>query len=208
MFATHSTCGLEHSDTVIVNWCIVVWCAQNMLQDDCSFMWHPIVPLSTLLWVWWIFKNMLWMIMKGYSHSFRIARHKSMCSKHSDFPAYTDWTELWPFWLSGLYWLNWTLNILTFRPILIELNSDNILTFRPILIELNSDNILTFQPILETLHWLPITHHIQYKISTICFISVSGTAPLYLSDLLQPYSYTPARQLRLHPTHEPLSPLV
>ena len=54
-----------------------------------------------------------------------------------------------------------------------------------------SDHI---HPILETLHWLPITHRIQYKISTICFNSISGTAPQYLSDLLQPY--TPARPLR------------
>ena len=37
-------------------------------------------------------------------------------------------------------------------------------------------------------------HRIQYKISTICFNSISGTTPQYLSDLLQPY--TPARQLR------------
>ena len=49
-------------------------------------------------------------------------------------------------------------------------------------------------PILETLHWLPVTHRIQYKISTICFNSIPGTAPQYLSNLLQPY--TPARQLR------------
>ena len=49
-------------------------------------------------------------------------------------------------------------------------------------------------PILETLHWLPVTHRIQYKISTICFNFISGTAPQYLSDLLQPY--IPARQLR------------
>ena len=47
--------------------------------------------------------------------------------------------------------------------------------------------------VLETLHWLPVTHHIQYKISTICFNSISGTAPQYLSNRLQPY--TPARQL-------------
>ena len=53
-----------------------------------------------------------------------------------------------------------------------------------------SDHI---HPILETLHWLPVTHRIQYKISTICFNSTSGTAPQYQSDLLQPY--TPARQL-------------
>ena len=49
-------------------------------------------------------------------------------------------------------------------------------------------------PILETLHWQPVTHRIQYKISSICFNSTPGTAPQYLSDLLQPY--TPARQLR------------
>ena len=48
--------------------------------------------------------------------------------------------------------------------------------------------------ILETLHWLPVTHRIQYKISTTCFNSISGTAPQYLSDLFQPC--TPARQLR------------
>ena len=54
-----------------------------------------------------------------------------------------------------------------------------------------SDHI---HPILQTLHWLPVTHHIQYKISTTCFNSISGTAPQYLSSLLQPC--TPARQLR------------
>ena len=46
----------------------------------------------------------------------------------------------------------------------------------------------------ETLHWLQVTHRIQYKISAICFNSISGTAPQYLSDLLQ--LYTPARQVR------------
>ena len=54
-----------------------------------------------------------------------------------------------------------------------------------------SDHI---HPILETLHWLPVTYRIQYKISTICFNSISRTAPQYLSDLFQPC--TPARQLR------------
>ena len=49
-------------------------------------------------------------------------------------------------------------------------------------------------PILETLHWLPVTHRIQYKISTICFNSIYRTAVHYLSDLLQPY--TPARKVR------------
>ena len=54
-----------------------------------------------------------------------------------------------------------------------------------------SDHI---HPILENLHWLPVTHRIQYKISTICFNSIYGTAPQYLSDLFQ--TYTPATQLR------------
>ena len=54
-----------------------------------------------------------------------------------------------------------------------------------------SDHI---HPILATLHWLPVTHRIQYKVSTICFNSISGTAPQYLSDLLQPY--TPASDTR------------
>ena len=38
------------------------------------------------------------------------------------------------------------------------------------------------------------SHCIQYKISTICFNSTSGTALQYLSDILQPY--TPAKQLQ------------
>ena len=48
-------------------------------------------------------------------------------------------------------------------------------------------------PILQTLHWLPIAHRVQYKISTVCFSSLA-VRPHYLSDLLQPY--TPTRQLR------------
>ena len=47
--------------------------------------------------------------------------------------------------------------------------------------------------VLETLHWLPVTYHIQYKISTSCFISISETS-LHLADLLQP-----ARQLQSAP---------
>ena len=54
-----------------------------------------------------------------------------------------------------------------------------------------SDHI---HPILETLQWLPVSHRIQYKISTISFSSISGTAPQCMSEFLQPY--TPARQLR------------
>ena len=49
-------------------------------------------------------------------------------------------------------------------------------------------------PLLYRLHWLPISLRIQFKISTICFNIVSGSAPPYLSELLQ--IYTPSRSLR------------
>ena len=60
----------------------------------------------------------------------------------------------------------------------------------------------TKNSITYTLQWrseysrlLHITSQRQQKAGhTICFNSISGTAPQYLSDLLQPY--TPARQLR------------
>ena len=51
-----------------------------------------------------------------------------------------------------------------------------------------SDHI---QPILQSLHWLPGTHRIQYKISAFCFNSLSGKSPSpLLSDLIQPYTQT------------------
>ena len=49
-------------------------------------------------------------------------------------------------------------------------------------------------PHLMSLHWLPIEYRIKYKLSCICFNSVSGTAPSYLSSLLS--LYTPSRPLR------------
>ena len=66
-----------------------------------------------------------------------------------------------------------------------------------------SDHI---HPILETLHWLPVTHRIQYK------ISISASTP----SLEQPLSICPISfnlilqqdNYDLHLTHEPLSPPV
>ena len=49
-------------------------------------------------------------------------------------------------------------------------------------------------PLLQSLHWLPITSRIQYKIGTICYNALAATGPSYISDLLE--QYTPARQLR------------
>lgn len=49
-------------------------------------------------------------------------------------------------------------------------------------------------PVLHSLHWLPVSARIQYKISCICFHAATGTSPQYISDLL--HIYTPSRQLR------------
>ena len=49
-------------------------------------------------------------------------------------------------------------------------------------------------PLLHTLHWLPISNRIDYKLSTLSFAVVSGSAPSYLSDLI--HLYTPSRPLR------------
>jgi hypothetical protein len=50
------------------------------------------------------------------------------------------------------------------------------------------------QPLLKKLHWLPISHRISYKISSICFKSFADSLPPYLHNLLT--VYTPARDLR------------
>ena len=50
-------------------------------------------------------------------------------------------------------------------------------------------------PYLKQLHWLPITARIKYKISSLCFRSLTDPQfPTYLSDLL--LVYDPNRQLR------------
>ena len=49
-------------------------------------------------------------------------------------------------------------------------------------------------PLLRSLHWLPIQSRIDYKLASICFSYVSGSAPQYLSEVL--HVYTPSRQLR------------
>ena len=49
-------------------------------------------------------------------------------------------------------------------------------------------------PHLVDLRWLPVERRISYKIATICYNVITGTAPPYLSDLLE--LYTPLRTLR------------
>ena len=49
-------------------------------------------------------------------------------------------------------------------------------------------------PVLERLHWLPISRRIQYKILTLTYKAIHGSAPAYLRDLVQVYQ--PPRSLR------------
>ncbi len=49
-------------------------------------------------------------------------------------------------------------------------------------------------PVLCSLHWLPVCYRIEFKILLLVFKALSGMAPEYLSDLLNPN--TSSRPLR------------
>ena len=51
-------------------------------------------------------------------------------------------------------------------------------------------------PLLHSLHWLPISDRIDYKISSLTHSAICGTGPQYLSELVQ--IYTPSRPFVLH----------
>lgn len=42
-------------------------------------------------------------------------------------------------------------------------------------------------PILTSLHWLPVTFRIQFKVLVIAYRALHGQAPAYICDLLHPY---------------------
>ena len=48
-------------------------------------------------------------------------------------------------------------------------------------------------PVMSTLHWLPIKHHIHFKILLITYKALNDLAPQYLRELLTDYS--PSRLL-------------
>ena len=54
-------------------------------------------------------------------------------------------------------------------------------------------------PLLQQLHWLPISEEIKYKSAFMCYSSITGSTPSYLSELLQLYS--PSTLSALHQTH-------
>ena len=65
----------------------------------------------------------------------------------------------------------------------------------------NNDALLIYQsskfnhvtPLLHSLHCLPIEKRIDFKLASLCFKSLNGSAPTYLSDL---HLYIPSQQLR------------
>lgn len=49
-------------------------------------------------------------------------------------------------------------------------------------------------PILKSLHWLPVTYRIDFKVLFLVFKTLNGQGPLYMADMLK--KYTPSRSLR------------
>ena len=49
-------------------------------------------------------------------------------------------------------------------------------------------------PILKSLHWLPVEKRIEYKVCLLSYKCLYGSAPVYLRELIAPYS--PPRDLR------------
>ena len=64
-------------------------------------------------------------------------------------------------------------------------------TARSILRTPRSEHI---SPLLKNLHWLAVNRRTLHKVAALCYSSLSGSGPQYLSDLT--HVYTPARSLR------------
>ena len=50
-------------------------------------------------------------------------------------------------------------------------------------------------PILKSLHWLPVTYRIDFKVILLAFKSLNGQGSLYIAEMFEKYS--PSRSLRL-----------
>ena len=51
-------------------------------------------------------------------------------------------------------------------------------------------------PVLRSLHWLPVSHRIQFKVLTLAYKVKHGLAPKYISELLIPKKQPTTRVLR------------
>lgn len=59
-------------------------------------------------------------------------------------------------------------------------------------------------PVLISLHWLPVSARIEYKVLLYVYKALLGTAPGYLSELIQPK--VPSRSLRSNSTVQLVEP--
>ena len=57
----------------------------------------------------------------------------------------------------------------------------------------------SISPILQELHWLPIKSRIKFKLLTMVFRCIQGSAPVYLQEIIK--SYKPKRNLRSDSKH-------
>ena len=49
----------------------------------------------------------------------------------------------------------------------------------------SSDNIRSTKSSTKSLHWLPVNHHIAFKIAMLVFKGLHGKSPCYISEQLQ-----------------------
>ena len=54
-------------------------------------------------------------------------------------------------------------------------------------------------PLLRSLHWLPVTQHIKYKILLLTYLTVNGHAPTYLQGLIS--SIVPSHSFNLRSSY-------
>ena len=52
----------------------------------------------------------------------------------------------------------------------------------------NSNRSTSAGPLLRSLHWLPVGQRINFKLAKLCYLATSLQQPVYLADLISPYS--------------------
>ena len=61
-------------------------------------------------------------------------------------------------------------------------------------ITLRAPRVEHTSPLLHSLHWLPVQKRIKHKVCSICYTTLTGASPKYMSELVN--VYTPSRCLR------------
>ena len=59
-------------------------------------------------------------------------------------------------------------------------------------------------PLLRSLHWLPVQKRIKHKVCSICYTTLTGASPKYMSELVNVYTPMPALIIRQPYSHNPL----